>query len=63
MNKDQKKKKHPFFFLSRLFGGRKNNDVMNNLQEEALQSPMRTIIRKYKKNRKDREKSKKMTIA
>lgn len=51
MNKEKKNKKHPFFFLSRLFGGRKNNEVMNNLQEEALQSPMRTIIRKYMENK------------
>ncbi len=51
MNKNNQKKKHSFSLMKRLFGGKSKNQEMDILQEEALQSPLRTIIRNFKENR------------
>lgn len=51
MNKNNQKKKHSFSLMKRLFGGKSKNQEMDIMQEEALQSPMRTIIRNFKENK------------
>lgn len=51
MSKDNKKKKHSASLLKRLFGGRSKVEEMDLMQEELLQSPMRTIIRNFFENK------------
>lgn len=51
MSKDNKKKKHSASLLKRLFGGKSKVEEMDLMQEELLQSPMRTIIRNFFENK------------
>lgn len=51
MSKDNQKKKHSFSLMKRLFGGKSKNKELDILQEEALQSPLRTVIRKFVENK------------
>ena len=51
MGKKSEKKKHSFFLLKRLFGGKSKMEEMDILQEEALQSPLRTIIKNFLSNK------------
>ena len=51
MNNNNQKKKHSFSLMKRLFGGKSKNQEMDIMQEEALQSPMRTILRNFRENR------------
>ena len=51
MSKDTKQKKHSFSLLKRLFGGKSKIEEMDILQEETLESPMRTILKNFKENR------------
>lgn len=44
-------KKHSFSLIKRLFGGKSKNEEMDILMEEALQSPLRTIINNFVENR------------
>lgn len=44
-------KKHSFSLIKRLFGGKSKNEEMDILMEEALQSPLRTIIKNFVENR------------
>lgn len=50
-NNKNNSKKHSFSLMKRLFGGKNKNVEMDILQEEALQSPMRTIIKNFVGNR------------
>lgn len=51
MSKDNKKKKHSASLLKRLFGGKSKVEEMDLMQEELLQSPMRTIVRNFFENK------------
>lgn len=51
MSKDNKKKKHSASLLKRLFGGKSKVEEMDLMQEELLQSPMRTIIKNFFENK------------
>lgn len=51
MSKNTKQKKHSFSLLKRLFGGKSKVEEMDILQEEALESPMRTILKNFRENR------------
>lgn len=52
MSKDKNsKRKHSFSLMKRLFGGKSRNAEMNILQEEAMQSPMRTIVKNFVANK------------
>ena len=52
MSKDNNnKKRHSFSLMKRLFGGRSKKIEMDILQEEALQSPMRTIVKNFASNK------------
>lgn len=44
-------KKHSFSLIKRLFGGKSKNEEVDILMEEALQSPLRTIIKNFVENR------------
>lgn len=44
-------KKHSFSLIKRLFGGKSKNEEMDILMEEALQSPLRTIIKNFVENK------------
>ncbi|MBS6195611.1 MAG: ABC transporter permease subunit [Clostridiales bacterium] len=50
-SKNTKKKKHSFFLLKWLFGGKSKVEEMDLLQEELMQSPFRTIVRKFMENK------------
>ena len=50
MQKDKKnRKKHSFSLMKWLFGGKK--EAMDVMQEEAIQSPMRTIVKNFVGNK------------
>lgn len=44
-------KKHSFSLFKRLFGGKSKNEEKDVLMEEALQSPLRTIIKNFVANK------------
>lgn len=49
MSKDNSNKKHSFSLEKRLFG--KRDEELDIMQEEALQSPMRTILKNFTENK------------
>ena len=51
MGKNNKEKKHSFSLLKRLFGGKSKLDDADIMQEETLQSPMRTIVKNFAENK------------
>lgn len=51
MSKNKKEKKHSFSLLKRLFGGKSKTENMDIMQEEALQSPMRTVLKNFASNK------------
>lgn len=51
MGKNNKEKKHSFSLLKRLFGGKSKLGDVDVMQEEALQSPMRTIVKNFTENK------------
>ena len=51
MGKMSEKKKNSFFLLNRLFGGKSGIEKRYVLQEEVLQSPMRTILKNFVSNK------------
>lgn len=51
MGKNNKEKKHSFSLLKRLFGGKSKLDDVDIMQEEAMQSPMRTVVKNFVENK------------
>lgn len=51
MSKEKTTKKHSFSLLKRLFGGKSKMEDVDILQEEAMQSPLRTVIKNFASNK------------
>ncbi len=51
MGKNNKEKKHSFSLLKRLFGGKSKLEEIDAMQEEAMQSPMRTVVKNFVENK------------
>ena len=51
MERKAKKKKRSFVLLKQLVGGKSRGEKMDILQEEVLQSPVRTVLKNFASNK------------